>query len=73
MKHLGLFVVLANVLLLGGCNVAIWGNLAVLGVTVGIFVATLSLGRVSNRQPGSSSTSSLAAAPSPVPGPTDRS
>lgn len=31
--------------LLGGCNAAFWGNLAVLGVTVGIFLGTLSLGR----------------------------
>lgn len=29
----------------GGCNAALWGNLFVVGVTVGIFFATLSLGR----------------------------
>lgn len=32
-------------LLLAGCNAAFWGNLVVLGITVGIFVGTLSLGR----------------------------
>ncbi len=32
-------------LLLTGCNGAFWGNLVVLGITVGIFLATLSLGR----------------------------
>ena len=31
--------------LLTGCNGAFWGNIAILGLTVGIFVATLSLGR----------------------------
>ena len=30
---------------LGGCNAAFWGNLVVLGVTVGIFFGTLALGR----------------------------
>lgn len=33
--------------LLSGCNGAIVGNLIVLGVTVGIFMATLSLGKSS--------------------------
>ena len=33
-------------LVLSGCHGAILGNLFVLGITVGIFVATLSLGRV---------------------------
>jgi len=33
--------------LLAGCNGAIIGNLVVLGVTVGIFFGTLSLGRSS--------------------------
>lgn len=32
---------------LAGCNGAFWGNLLVLGVTVGIFVGTLALGRAS--------------------------
>ncbi len=31
--------------LLSACNGAMWGNLAVLGVSVGIFMGTLSLGR----------------------------
>ncbi len=31
--------------LFGGCNGAVWGNLAVLGITFGIFLGTLSLGR----------------------------
>lgn len=32
---------------LAGCNGAFWGNLLVLGVTVGIFFGTLALGRAS--------------------------
>jgi hypothetical protein len=31
--------------LLAGCNGAFWGNLVVVGITVGIFFGTLSLGR----------------------------
>jgi len=31
-------------LLLSGCNAAFWGNLLVLGITVGIFFGTLALG-----------------------------
>lgn len=50
---------------LTGCNAAMWGNLAVLGVTVGIFVGTLGLGRVadaaSSRADASTSTSSIRA------------
>ncbi|HJK91473.1 MAG TPA: hypothetical protein RMH85_32350 [Polyangiaceae bacterium LLY-WYZ-15_(1-7)] len=34
-------------LLLAGCQGALWGNLVVLGITVGIFFGTLSLGRSS--------------------------
>lgn len=34
-------------LLLAGCNGAFLGNLVVLGITVGIFFGTLSLGRSS--------------------------
>lgn len=30
---------------LAGCNGAFWGNLAVLGIALGIFFGTLSLGR----------------------------
>ncbi len=36
---------LAAPFFLAGCNAAMWGNLAVLGVTVAIFVGTLGLGR----------------------------
>lgn len=36
---------LALALGLPGCNGAFWGNLVVLGLTVGIFFGTLSLGR----------------------------
>jgi len=49
-------------ILLAGCNGAFWGNLVVLGVTVGIFLGTLSLGRssksTSTGDDGASSTSS---------------
>lgn len=38
---------LALALSLTGCNGAFWGNLVVLGITVGIFFGTLSLGRSS--------------------------
>jgi len=34
-------------LALSGCNGAFWGNLLVLGITVGIFFGTLALGRSS--------------------------
>jgi len=34
-------------LALTGCNGAFWGNLMVLGITVGIFFGTLALGRSS--------------------------
>lgn len=37
----------AAALSLTGCNGAFWGNLVVLGITVGIFFGTLSLGRSS--------------------------
>ena len=43
MWTMGLLVLLA--LSLGGCQGAFWGNLVVLGVTVGIFCGTLALGR----------------------------
>lgn len=35
----------AVALALAGCNGAFWGNLLVLGITVGIFLGTLALGR----------------------------
>ena len=34
--------------LLAGCQGALWGNMAVLCVTVGIFYGTLTLGRTSS-------------------------
>lgn len=37
----------STALLLTGCNGAFWGNLLVLGITVGIFFGTLALGRAS--------------------------
>lgn len=37
--------ILAAMSLLSGCTGAILGNLIVLGITVGIFLGTLSLGR----------------------------
>ncbi|MFW6031571.1 MAG: hypothetical protein ACOC9T_03180 [Myxococcota bacterium] len=47
---------------LAGCSGALWGNLVVLAVTVGIFFGTLSLGRSSeatrSTKPGSSPTRS---------------
>jgi hypothetical protein len=42
-----MLLILAVTLPLGGCTAALWGNLAVLAVTVGIFIGTLSLGRAS--------------------------
>lgn len=46
-----------------GCNGALWGNLVVLAVTVGIFFGTLSLGRSGSdasrsTKPGSGPTTS---------------
>jgi len=40
MMKLTLFA-LSTALLLAGCSAAFWGNLVVLGITVGIFVGTL--------------------------------
>jgi hypothetical protein len=42
-----MLLILAVALPLGGCTAALWGNLVVLAMTVGIFVGTLSLGRAS--------------------------
>ena len=39
---------LTTPLLLAGCNAAMWGNLAVLGVTFGIFFGTIGLGRAAD-------------------------
>ena len=44
-------------LCLAGCSGALWGNLLVLGLTVGIFVGTLSLGRRSTAATRSDSSS----------------
>jgi hypothetical protein len=41
-------------MLLSGCNGAFWGNLLVLGITIGIFVGTLSLGRSPDARPADS-------------------
>jgi hypothetical protein len=38
-------VALGSLPLLSACQGAVWGNLAVLAITVGIFVGTISLGR----------------------------
>jgi len=46
MKKTSITVLALAPLFLAGCHGAILGNLLVLGITVGIFVATLSLGRV---------------------------
>jgi hypothetical protein len=43
--------------LLSGCNGALWGNVVVLGVTIGIFFGTLTLGRSSEGRGGSVSRS----------------
>lgn len=44
---------------LTGCNGALWGNLLVLGITVGIFFGTLALGRsTTGARSGDASTSS---------------
>lgn len=42
--------------LLAGCQGALWGNIAVLGVTVGIFYGTLSLGRTAEAARSASTT-----------------
>lgn len=46
-KSFTFFALSVLALSLGGCNGAFWGNLLVLGVTVGIFFGTLALGRAS--------------------------
>ena len=42
-RSLGLALIAAVVL--AGCQGALWGNLAVVALSVGIFMGTLSLGR----------------------------
>jgi len=52
---------------LAGCNAAFLGNLVVMGLTIGIFVATLSLGRgtaARSRADASTATRSSTAHPS---------
>ncbi len=44
-NSLRLAIPLFGLLFLAGCAGAAWGNLIVLGVTFGIFIGTLSLGR----------------------------
>ncbi|MCA9608778.1 MAG: hypothetical protein KC619_24410 [Myxococcales bacterium] len=46
-KTFSLLAPLSLAILLSGCNGAFWGNLLVLGITVGIFFGTLALGRSS--------------------------
>ncbi|MBZ0115429.1 MAG: hypothetical protein K8H88_00440 [Sandaracinaceae bacterium] len=59
-RSLSLVSVVLVGLTLGGCNGAFWGNLVVLGVSVGIFFGTLALGRTagSASRSAESSTSS---------------
>jgi hypothetical protein len=45
MRSRQLIPALASLTLLCACQGAIWGNMAVLAITVGIFMGTLSLGR----------------------------
>ena len=40
--------------LLTGCQGALWGNMAVLGITVGVFFGTPSLGRTTEANPSTS-------------------
>ncbi len=46
-KTFSLLAPCSAAVLLSGCDAAFWGNLLVLGVTVGIFFGTLALGRSS--------------------------
>ncbi len=57
MKAAQIAVATALPLCLTGCSGALWGNLLVLGLTVGIFVGTLSLGRRSTEATRSDSSS----------------
>lgn len=44
-------------LMLAGCNAAFWGNFIVFGITLGIFVGTLSLGQ--NTDPATATDSAV--------------
>jgi len=60
-------ILVAVCLPLAGCNAAFLGNLVVMGLTVGIFFATLALGRSgadASRADGSTATRSTTAHPS---------
>ncbi len=46
-RTLSMMALAVTGLSLTGCNGAFWGNLLVLGITVGIFFSTLALGRTS--------------------------
>ena len=52
------FSLLSTLLLTPGCSAIVWGNLGVLGVTVGIFLGTVFLSRGSNGDKGASCSSS---------------
>lgn len=45
MSTLARFSLLSMLLLTPGCSAILWGNLGVLGVTVGIFLGTVFLSR----------------------------
>ena len=47
MRTSSIAFVVAFGIALTGCNGAFWGNLVVLGITLGIFFGTLALGRAS--------------------------
>ena len=42
-------IIAALSLTLAGCNAAMWGNMVVFAMTVGIFLGTLNLGRTGPR------------------------
>jgi hypothetical protein len=45
MRTLLVSIALASLTFLCACQGAVWGNLAVLAITIGIFMGTLTLGR----------------------------
>jgi hypothetical protein len=50
MKSGAILLVIAGLLISTGCSAAIWGNLAVLVISIAIFFCTLSLGIPAARQ-----------------------